>query len=377
VQSTVGVGSSFTLELPIRVRPAVLPPAQPLHGKQVTVLSSTPEWRNEFERLMAEWGADVRVLDQPQSDVGGDVLLIVGDHRPWPREDEQQLASAHRRTVFAHAQGPLLPEQHGGYTEVTCYASEALLAAMGIDELKAAAPLPMRASAVDARGRVLLVEDNAVNRELIQQQLEELGFAVDAAEDGQAALALWQDGTYLAVLTDINMPVMDGYALARELRRRGQSLPILAITATALASERERCLAAGIDDLLLKPLNLDRLEAGLTKVHANAAQVATPAPSSRRVSAAIRRIFVETGDKDLLAIAQARAANDLQQLLDRVHGFKGALQMLGEVALAEQCGAVELALRDGETVSAEQMDALQRALQRRLDEYRQELERDS
>ena len=67
---------------------------------------------------------------------------------------------------------------------------------------------------------------------------------------------MWQDDTYLAVLTDINMPVMDGYALARELRSRGHSLPILAITATALASERERCLATGIDDLLLKPLNL-------------------------------------------------------------------------------------------------------------------------
>ncbi len=376
VQSTAGVGSSFTLELPIRVQPAVLPTAQPLHGKHVTVLSSTPEWRNEFERLMAEWGADVRVLDQPQSDVVGDVLLIVGDHRPWPREDEQQLASAHHRTVFAHAQGPLLPEQRGDYTEVTCYASDALLAALGVDELKAPAPAPLPASAVDARGRVLLVEDNAVNRELIQQQLEELGFAVDATEDGQAALALWQDDTYLAVLTDINMPVMDGYALARALRGRGQSLPILAITATALASERERCLAAGIDDLLLKPLNLDRLEAGLTKVHASTPQVAAPAPPSRKLSAAIRRIFVETGDKDLLAIAQARAANDLQQLLDRVHGFKGALQMLGEVALAEQCGAVEHALRDGESVSAEQMDALVRALQQRLDEYRQELERD-
>ncbi|WP_256843740.1 response regulator, partial [Pseudomonas aeruginosa] len=80
---------------------------------------------------------------------------------------------------------------------------DALLLAIGADEPIMPALQPTRATAVDARGRVLLVEDNEVNREMIQQQLEELGFAVDAAEDGRAALAMWQDDTYLAVLTDI------------------------------------------------------------------------------------------------------------------------------------------------------------------------------
>lgn len=221
VQSTVGVGSSFTLQLPVRTQAATAPLPQPLRGRRSTLLSSSPEWRSEFERLLVQWGAAVTVLDHPQAGTGGDVLLIIGDHRPWDREEERQLASAHHHAVLAHAQGPLNPEQRGDYTEVTCYASDALLLAIGADEPIMPAPQPTRATAVDARGRVLLVEDNAVNRELIQQQLEELGFAVDAAEDGRAALAMWQDDTYLAVLTDINMPVMDGYALARELRSRG------------------------------------------------------------------------------------------------------------------------------------------------------------
>lgn len=374
VQSTVGVGSSFTLWLPVRTQAATTARPQPLRGRRITVLSSSPEWRGEFERLLAQWGAAVTVLDHPQAEAAGDVLLVVGDHRPWDREEERQLAAAHRHAVLAYAQGPLNPELRGGYTEVTCYASDALLAAIGADEGAAPAPQANPVPAVNARGRVLLVEDNAVNRELIQQQLEELGFAVDAAEDGQAALALWQDGVYLAVLTDINMPVMDGYALARELRSRGHSLPILAITATALASERERCLAAGIDDLLLKPLNLDRLEAGLTRVRVDATPAMDAAPPAATVSPAIRRIFVETGDKDLRAIAQARADGDALRLLERVHAFKGALQMLGEKTLAEQCGVIERALRDGETVDAEALDALQHALQVRLDQYRQTLE---
>ena len=179
VQSTVGVGSSFTLQLPVRTQAATAPLPQPLRGRRSTLLSSSPEWRSEFERLLVQWGAAVTVLDHPQAGTGGDVLLIIGDHRPWDREEERQLASAHHHAVLAHAQGPLNPEQRGDYTEVTCYASDALLLAIGADEPIMPAPQPTRATAVDARGRVLLVEDNAVNRELIQQQLEELGF-VDA-----------------------------------------------------------------------------------------------------------------------------------------------------------------------------------------------------
>lgn len=377
VESTEGVGSSFTLLLPVRLQPAALPAAQPLAGQRITVLSSTPEWRNEVGRLMAEWGAQALLLDAPQADASGEVLLIAGDHRPWGHDEERQLAAAHQRTVFAHAQGPLTPELRGDRTEVTCYASEALLAAIGAPQQGPAPSAQAERAAAQSRGRVLLVEDNAVNRELIQQQLEELGFAVEAAEDGAAALALWRNDTYLAVLTDINMPVMDGYALARELRQRGQSLPILAITATALASERERCLAAGIDDLLLKPLNLERLEAGLNRTSRRPAAGAIATASVSRPSAAIRRLFVETGDKDLQAMAEARAGNDMQRLLDRVHAFKGVLQMLGEHALGERCGEVEQVLREGMDVPASQLDALHAALQACLDDYRRELEQES
>lgn len=378
VQSTVGVGSNFTLLLPVRMKPAEAPATQPLQGRRVTVLSATPEWRSEFERLLQQWGAETVVLDRPQADTAGDVLLIAGDHRPWTREEELQVAAGHPHVVHAHAQGPLTPEVQGHHAEVTCYASDAVLCAILAEQDAPPAERPQNTPVVSARGRVLLVEDNAVNRELIQQQLEELGFAVDAAEDGQAALALWQDDTYRAVLTDINMPVMDGYALARELRQRGQTLPILAITATALASERERCLAAGIDDLLLKPLNLDRLEAGLFRLHAAAPPVpsaAAPAgPAARTVSVAIRRIFVDVGEKDLQAMAEARAAADLKRLMECVHSFKGALQMLGETALAEQCGAIEHALRNDEAVADDALDALQQGLQACVDGYRNELE---
>lgn len=384
VESTEGVGSSFTLLLPMQVQALQPPPTQPLLGRRVTVLSSTPEWRAEMERLLVAWGASATVLDRPQNDdEGGDALLIVGDHRAWSIDEEQQLMKGYARTVHAHAQGPLSAEARGDRIEVSSYASDAVLEALGAGERAGghvAVVKPVRATA--ARGRVLLVEDNAVNRELIQQQLEEIGFAVDAAGNGAEALELWKDGHYRAVLTDINMPVMDGYALARDLRQRGQSLPILAITATALASERERCLAAGIDDLLLKPFNLDRLEVALARTNAPADHVrgqqreAGPAavPVPRDIPAGIRRIFVDTGDQDLQAILDARANGDTAALLERVHGFKGALQMMGEQALAEQCGEIESALRQGASASDGAWDALQLALSARLEDYRRDLD---
>lgn len=384
VESTEGVGSSFTLRLPMQVQALQPPPTQPLLGRRVTVLSSTPEWRAEMERLLVAWGASATVLDRPQNDdEGGDALLIVGDHRAWSIDEEQQLMRGYARTVHAHAQGPLSVETRGDRIEVSSYASEAVLEALAPGESAGghvAVVKPVLATA--ARGRVLLVEDNAVNRELIQQQLEEIGFAVDAAGNGAEALELWKDGHYRAVLTDINMPVMDGYALARDLRQRGQSLPILAITATALASERERCLAAGIDDLLLKPFNLDRLEVALARTNAPADHVrgqqreAGPAavPVPRDIPAGIRRIFVDTGDQDLQAILDARANGDTAALLERVHGFKGALQMMGEQALAEQCGGIESALRQGASASDGALDALQLALSARLEDYRRDLD---
>jgi two-component system capsular synthesis sensor histidine kinase RcsC len=202
---------------------------------------------------------------------------------------------------------------------------------------------------VAPRGRILLVEDNAVNRELILQQLEELGFLVDTADNGQQGLQRWSPGHYVAVLTDINMPVMNGYELATALRERDAGLPILAITATALSSERERCRAAGITDILLKPMSLGALDTMLARHVGDLAQqrpgsAAAPAPA-RRFPPRVLRLFVDTGRDDLATLSEALRDSDNARAIERLHSFKGALQMLGERALAERCGAFEQALQ--------------------------------
>ena len=110
---------------------------------------------------------------------------------------------------------------------------------------------------------ILVAEDNPTNRTVVQRQLSILGFAVEAAEDGAQALAMWRSGRYDLVLTDCHMPNMDGYQLARSIRDAeqpgGVRTPIVALTANALAGEAERCLEAGMDDYLTKPVTLDAI----------------------------------------------------------------------------------------------------------------------
>jgi len=120
---------------------------------------------------------------------------------------------------------------------------------------------------------ILAVDDHPVNRIVLERQLVVLGMRVQIVEDAQEALRLWQDAPsqkYALMMTDCNMPGMDGYALARAIREieanEGRTrIPIIAWTANALSSAAEQCHAAGMDDVLVKPAELGKLKAMLNK----------------------------------------------------------------------------------------------------------------
>jgi two-component system capsular synthesis sensor histidine kinase RcsC len=349
-ESTQGVGSVFTLDVPVGSLVSAEAPAKPLNGQRVALLSAAAEWRAEIGALLSAWGATVSVAGLPDDlkNVVADVLVIFGQPRSWIEEEEQDLLLSYTQVVRAYADGPLIPERRDADILVSCYASEALLSALQMvnDSSDADDPqAPFQPTALAGRGRILLVEDNPVNRELIQQQLEELGFEVDAAEDGEVGLRKWKPGIYVAVLTDINMPRMNGYELARNLRDRDEHVPIMAITATALASEKARCREAGITDVLLKPLSLG----GLNKTLASHLSQGTPnqAPAERKAfSAKILRTFVERGASDLVILRKALEERDTKTLADVIHSFKGALLMLGEPGAAGECSLFESQLRE-------------------------------
>jgi PAS domain S-box-containing protein len=127
---------------------------------------------------------------------------------------------------------------------------------------------PSRRRSAEAGQLILVVEDNATNQKVIVRQLALLGYAADVASDGREALDCWESGRYGLVLTDLHMPKLDGYDLARAIRLGeggDEHIPIVAISANALRGEIERCRSAQIDDYLPKPMPLDDLKAMLGK----------------------------------------------------------------------------------------------------------------
>ncbi len=108
--------------------------------------------------------------------------------------------------------------------------------------------------------KVLVVEDNAMNAAVIERQLRRLGLDPKLARDGREAVGMSRQETFDIVLMDCEMPHMDGYEACAELRRQsGRELVIIAMTAHALEGDRERCLEAGMDDYLSKPVTTEQL----------------------------------------------------------------------------------------------------------------------
>ena len=106
---------------------------------------------------------------------------------------------------------------------------------------------------------VLVAEDNVINQLILRDQLEELGCTVELASNGEEALSLWHSTAFDIVLTDVNMPRLNGYQLAEALRRLGCTTPIIGATANAMRGEEALCLAAGMNHCLVKPFTLRAL----------------------------------------------------------------------------------------------------------------------
>ncbi|HEY0802057.1 MAG TPA: response regulator, partial [Steroidobacteraceae bacterium] len=225
--------------------------------------------------------------------------------------------------------------------------------------------------------KILLVEDNPVNREVAVGMLESLGCVTHAAENGSLALEAMNNAAYDAVLMDCQMPVMDGLTATAELRRREQNaggarLPVIALTANAMEGDRERCLAAGMDDFLSKPFSQQQLAALLKRWLAlqvmpeserrsepekrEAARLPLIDPGVLRNIAALARpalldsmigLYLQHSPPLITAIELAAASGQADALKEALHTFKSSTANLGGLRLATLTKECELLLRAG------------------------------
>jgi CheY-like chemotaxis protein/HPt (histidine-containing phosphotransfer) domain-containing protein len=212
-----------------------------------------------------------------------------------------------------------------------------------------------RASLVGAR--ILLVEDNPINQELARDLLSRAGVALSTADNGQEALAALARAPFDLVLMDCQMPVMDGYAATQALRRQPQwrELPVIAMTANAMVGDREKVLAAGMNDHIAKPIKVDELFATLSRWLARPARERGTAPAldiqaaraalggDQPLYARIARMFVEREARFGERFAAARAAGDTAAMLRLAHDLKSVAATLGATALAEAAAGLEQA----------------------------------
>jgi len=218
-------------------------------------------------------------------------------------------------------------------------------------------------------GRVLLVEDNFVNQKVARRFLERLGCEVVLAENGVEAVAAFERDRFQLVLMDVQMPVMDGYTATREIRDRERGdrrLPIVALTANAMTGQLERCLEAGMDALLTKPLAVEALQDvleryGLAMNETNLPESAVEAMVSRPAEAPpidfaqlreltgddaefIRSIAdsFESSSAQLIASLRAGAGSgDGAQIAKAAHALKGASANLYAGKLRDQAAELE------------------------------------
>jgi two-component system sensor histidine kinase/response regulator len=196
---------------------------------------------------------------------------------------------------------------------------------------------------------VLLVEDNEVNQAVAVAMLRGRGYQVDVVENGREALDAVARKPYAAVLMDCQMPVMDGYAATAELRRRengGDRLPVIALTAHTLDGERERCVAAGMDDFLSKPVRADELAAALERFTGRVVDVATvdrlrDALGGDAMVLHILDVFVSQASAHVETIVHALARDDAGAVARVAHTLKGGAAAVGAVAVAEIAAELE------------------------------------
>jgi signal transduction histidine kinase/CheY-like chemotaxis protein len=420
LESEPGKGSTFHFSIPFahaaggQLKP-VAAPLQVLHGLPVLAVDDNETNRRLLGAFLTSWrmkptvvsdGASaLATMERARSQGRPFRLLLLDAHMPGVdgfavaervREDpglagtpvmlltsdlrRGELARCRQLGITSHLVKPVTPSE----------LQNAMLTALGASTDGPGAPAPLAAPARKPGAlHVLVAEDNAVNQKLITRVLEKLGHTLVLCANGREALTAFEHGVFDIALMDVQMPEMDGLMATAEIRRReaahGRShLPIVALTAYAMTGDREKCLAAGMDDYLTKPVQPDQLAGLLDRVGSGRPEpIATPTPGvadavdlptvDRTVLARHQELgddllplliedFIADASDRLLALRQAHSREDRGAVRDTAHSLKGSSAALGARRMANFCETLERRYPTGADTSV--IDELEREFDR-------------
>ena len=404
VDSTPGKGSTFWFEIPLlKVQGDMPTQLEDLHGGRVLLVTTEARLRMRLTLLLPNWGLRVTTAENTQ-DALDRLRKAHAQGEPWAYSVVLADTSSIRSTALALARNMQRLDQYGNARLVFLggedIASLALPPAVTLlprhvddADLRAALsasgvvwghheqhpePAARATPPPDAAPRVLLVEDNPVNLMVAQRLLQVLGAECDTAGNGQTALEKLDaaDGRYHLVLMDCQMPVLDGYQATRRWRELEQQrnvarrTPIVAMTANAMAGDRQKCLDAGMDDYLSKPVTRAELEATVNRWKDAQLQVpaALPAAAERRARQPsvlddavldelravlgdevdrIIQVYLEDAPRLVAQLEHAAAHNDPIALRVAAHTLKSSSANVGATTLSDAARRLEHGARDG------------------------------
>jgi len=418
VESALGAGSTFSFTSRFEKQETQAQedsrsaPMGMLTGVRALIVESTAINRGILHSQMSNWGMTNRVAATPEQAVD---LLSQAAARGAPYDiaiidlglpgmDALELArtirvrgeiSKVRLVMLTRRQVDIRNAREAGID--ACLAKpvrqtvlyECLVNVMaGQSQEPAATPVarePASAAPAKIRGNILLVEDNLINQQVALGILQIQGYNVTVVNNGREALDSHSQGDFDLILMDCHMPEMDGFEATREIRGRertftGKRVPIVALTANAMAQDREECLNAGMDDHLSKPFSMQTLQDMLDRWMPAAASVpataAQPAPRSHAKAGEVldRQVLEQlskvrtNGKPELLArvinlylaespklvqkLKQAAGASDARAIARSAHSLKSSSANVGAKVLSGYCADIEASARRADTEEA-------------------------
>ncbi len=420
VESEAGEGATFHFIVELRVQMNVKPEnserSEKLEGLRILIVDDNASQRRVLERMVTDWGVQAQAVCSGYDAVqclrtmylrGKPFDICLLDQR-LPIKTGLQIAEEIRHDATLSDVALILMTQPGeqvtGEDSDSCIVEAsvvkpvkkqalllALLRSLGesmedVGEDKASRQI----AEVDVPPlNILVAEDNEVNQQVAKLALARLGHRMTLAENGQQTLELWRQGNFDLILMDVQMPEMDGITATKHLRAEEGGrchIPIVAATAHAMASDRDKCIEAGMDDYITKPINLEQLQHTIARAYTcrrigsadsddtaltdkwpvstetalyNLAPLRTLTQGNNTQLQDLIRVFTQNIEKNILALQEAIERDDAEQVEASAHKLKGSAGQLNALAMSEMAFELEIMGKEANLLNApEKLHAL-------------------